>query len=423
MRFLYLSLAILAGILLFFPARELLGTGGAWGLLAGWVVAVLAVHTAILNRRGGALAVGLGIISDKRRVLAQRRRQLVTADAYGQPVTEKWDKEVGYFVETVLKEGLTERGHAFERISPAGRTQLLAAIETAATAPDPGLSAFAEVTAATTPADYEAICAERLRHSGWTARLTGGSGDQGADVIAEKDGRRLVLQCKLYTKAVNNKAVQEASAARQHERAHMAAVVTPAGYTASARSLAGTTGVLLLHHDDLLTAFADGDQPVAHGRKPAKLAPASPEKTAAALKRSKPVTAAEKWEADVAAAEKPAPAKKSAGRRRKETVAPVAESPPVPAAPPAPEKIPAAAASAPVQAPAPAPAPARTRAATTPAPAADAPSADAEALPEPGIPGARAPIGRRLLVRLGTAVALVALVASIGSIVHVWIGR
>lgn len=415
MRFLYLSLAILAGILLFFPARELLGTGGAWGLLAAWVVTALAVHTAILNRRGGALAVGLAIISDKRRVLAQRRRQLVTADAYGQPVTEKWEKEVGYFVDTVLKEGLTERGHAFERISPAGRAQLLAAIETAATAPDPGLSAFAEVTAATTPADYEAICAERLRHSGWTARLTGGSGDQGADVIAEKDGRRLVLQCKLYTKAVNNKAVQEASAARQHERAHMAAVVTPAGYTASARSLAGTTGVLLLHHDDLLTTFADADQPVAHARKPAKLAPASPEKTTAALKRAKPETAAEKWEAGVAAAEKRAP-KKAAGRKGKAADTPAPE----------------AAASAPPEPPAPVPepvAPAKARrpqADTAPA-AADTSPAPPAARPEAGTAtdgsGHSRPLGRHLLVRLGTAVALVALVASVGSIVHVWIGR
>ncbi len=442
MRFLHLSLAILAGVVLFFPARDYLGTGWAWGLLAAIVVTALALHTAILNRRGGAVAVGLALISDKRRVLAQRRRQLVTADAYGHPVTEKWEKEVAYFVEHVLREGLKEKGHAFDRISPAGRATLMAAIETAATVPDPGLSAFAEVTAATTPADYEAICAERLRHSGWTARLTGGAGDQGADVIAEKDGRRLVLQCKLYTKSVNNKAVQEASAARQHERAHLAAVVTPAGYTASARSLAGTTGVLLLHHDDLMTAFAEDDQPAAPStrhRKPARLAPASPEKTAAALKRAQPLTEAQKWESQVAAAEKQAPAKKT-GRRKKadarteadprvqeEALPPLPQAEPLPVPPPAPSPVPAA------------PAPGQRRRSAmaaaglalsdagpgeSPAPAADGPAALTSADPGAAAPGPGLAVLRQLMIRrLTTAVALVVLVASVGGIVHVWIGR
>ena len=458
MRFLFLSLAILLGVLLFFPARGVLGTGGAWGALAAWIITALALHTALLNRRGGAVATGLAIISDKRRVLAQRRRQLVTADAYGHPVTEKWEREVAYFIEHVLKEGLTAKRHAFDRISPAGRATLMAAIETAATAPDPGLSAFAEVTAATTPADYEAICAERLRHSGWTARLTGGSGDQGADVIAEKDGRRLVLQCKLYTKSVNNKAVQEASAARQHERAHLAAVVTPAGYTASARSLAGTTGVLLLHHDDLMTAFADGDQPAAPSsrhRKPAKLAPASPEKTDTARKRARPMSEAEKWEASVAAAEKPAPAKKAGGRRKKETAARTEADPVIQEEAPPPKAIPARAAPAPAAlkataAPPPAPDPAptsgqRRRAAMAAAGLAlsdpdaaetpDSPApADASDPPAPALAAESEPVAaslspgpailrQRMIRRFTTAVALVVLVASVGGIVHVWIGR
>jgi restriction system protein len=50
---------------------------------------------------------------------------------------------------------------------------------------------------------------------------------------------------------VGNKAVQEAAAARLHERADQAIVVSNAAYTKAARQLAGTTGVILLHHDDL----------------------------------------------------------------------------------------------------------------------------------------------------------------------------
>ncbi len=432
MRFLSLSLVVLAGIVLFFPARDFLGTEWAWGLLATWMVAVLAVQSALLNRRAGAVAAGLAIIADQRRVLAQRRRQLMTADAYGQPVTAKWDKEVAYFIDSVLVDGLKERGHDFARISQKGRASLVAAVERAAIEPDPELSAFAEVTAATTPVDYEAICAERLRHSGWTARLTGGAGDQGADVIAEKGGRRLVLQCKLYTKPVNNKAVQEASAARQHERAHLAAVVTPAGYTASARSLAATTGVLLLHHDDLMTAFADGEQPASPStrhRKPTKLAPASPTKTASAIRKSK--SAVEAWARDESKPDTPTPDKekpsgkgstprRAGGRKRKGAAADTGTGEDVPA--------PDAAARTEAEPPA-APPPARRKAA---APAEPEPAVAATAEPpapsrsrvppEPGAP-ALTPVGHRLLRRFGTAVVLAVLVASIGGIVHVWIGR
>jgi hypothetical protein len=102
------------------------------------------------------------------------------------------------------------------------------------------------------PLEFERWCAEQLKSQGWDARTTKGSGDQGADVIAERDGLRVVLQCKLYGKAVGNKAVQEAYAAMQFEGAHLACVVTNAAYTTSARTLAKRTGVILLHQDDLI---------------------------------------------------------------------------------------------------------------------------------------------------------------------------
>jgi restriction system protein len=92
---------------------------------------------------------------------------------------------------------------------------------------------------------------EALRRAGWDARLTTITGDQGTDIIAERDGKRVVVQCKFYSKPVGNKAVQEVAAAKQHERADQAVVVSNAAYTKAARQLAGTTGVFLLHHDDL----------------------------------------------------------------------------------------------------------------------------------------------------------------------------
>ena len=63
-----------------------------------------------------------------------------------------------------------------------------------------------------TPAEFEVFSAEQLRQGRWNASVTRQGRDQGVDVVAEKDGLRLVLQCKLYSNLVGNKAVQEAAA-------------------------------------------------------------------------------------------------------------------------------------------------------------------------------------------------------------------
>lgn len=106
----------------------------------------------------------------------------------------------------------------------------------------------------TTPLGFEQHCVNILIGAGWIARTTVASGDQGVDITAEKAGRRVVLQCKLYSQPVGNKAVQEVIAGRMFAGADAAAVVTNATYTRSARDLARRTGVLLLTAHDLRKA-------------------------------------------------------------------------------------------------------------------------------------------------------------------------
>ncbi|MFC3912742.1 restriction endonuclease [Pseudaeromonas sharmana] len=59
------------------------------------------------------------------------------------------------------------------------------------------------------PYEYETLCSRILKENNWKSFNTPKSGDQGADVIAEKNGKRIVLQCKMYNQPVGNKAVQE----------------------------------------------------------------------------------------------------------------------------------------------------------------------------------------------------------------------
>jgi hypothetical protein len=102
-----------------------------------------------------------------------------------------------------------------------------------------------------TPLEFEKHCKALLLNVGWNARTTIGSGDQGADVIADINNRRLVVQCKYYSQPVGNAAVQEVVAARLFYSAHIAAVVSNAPFTKSAQELAKRSSVTLLHHTRL----------------------------------------------------------------------------------------------------------------------------------------------------------------------------
>lgn len=108
--------------------------------------------------------------------------------------------------------------------------------------------------ASTIPEDgfeFESWVATNLKKFGWDAEATQGSGDQGLDVIATKNGCRVGIQCKLYSSNVGNKAVQEINAAKSHFGLDKVAVLTNAGYTKSARDLAQTCNVRLLSHYDI----------------------------------------------------------------------------------------------------------------------------------------------------------------------------
>lgn len=102
-----------------------------------------------------------------------------------------------------------------------------------------------------TGVDYEMFLLELLRAEGWIVSTTPATGDQGVDLLACRDGVRLAVQAKHYTSPVGNKAVQEVAAGAIHYAATHSAVVTGAGFTPAARSLAASTGVFLLHHDEI----------------------------------------------------------------------------------------------------------------------------------------------------------------------------
>jgi restriction system protein len=185
--------------------------------------------------------------------LLQRRRVLVQKDVYGLVDESRWEKELARFFDQVVvpSAGIpTEDDWLLdERKRWLSEEVILPAIRRAADEQDKAFSK--RFDPAMSPTEYEHFCASRLRKVGWKATVTQASGDQGADIIAVREGETMVVQCKMYSKPVGNKCVQEVVAARSHYGAKRAVVIATKGYTKSAQALAATNDVDLLDHDSL----------------------------------------------------------------------------------------------------------------------------------------------------------------------------
>ena len=81
--------------------------------------------------------------------------------------------------------------------------------------------------------------------------ITSKSGDQGADVIVEKDNIKYAIQVKYYSYPVGNKAIQEIVAAKNYYKTDKAMVITNSTFTPQAITLANANDVLLIDKESL----------------------------------------------------------------------------------------------------------------------------------------------------------------------------
>jgi hypothetical protein len=109
--------------------------------------------------------------------------------------------------------------------------------------------------------EFEYTCADLLKKVGFSeVRVTPGSGDQGVDVLASKDGIKYAIQCKNYASVLSNTPVQEVSAGKQFYGCHVGVVLTNSSFTPGAIQLAAANNVLLWERTKLeeLVSMAGG---------------------------------------------------------------------------------------------------------------------------------------------------------------------
>jgi restriction system protein len=178
-------------------------------------------------------------ISKHAKELSIRRNQLTVQRNYGLIDDKKWKNEVNHFILNVIKP-LWDDDESIHYLQ-----------EVINEVTDNYQSTTTFFSIKMSPSEYEQLVTNTLSTYGWDARMTVASGDQGIDVIAKKQDIKVVIQCKLYSNNVGNAAVQEIIAGKTFEKADFAVVVSNADFTSSAKQLASSSGVLLMHHDQL----------------------------------------------------------------------------------------------------------------------------------------------------------------------------
>lgn len=104
---------------------------------------------------------------------------------------------------------------------------------------------------------FELLLQKKLEELGFDAKSTPGSGDFGADLVVEdREGTRVVVQCKRYGAKVNLKAVQEVVGALGHYSADFGIVVTNNEFLPSAVKLAQSNQIELWDGKKLRHFFA-----------------------------------------------------------------------------------------------------------------------------------------------------------------------
>jgi hypothetical protein len=100
---------------------------------------------------------------------------------------------------------------------------------------------------------FEDFVGEVFELLGYRVEKTKASGDQGIDIIAEGNKRRIGVQCKGYESSVGNSAVQEAYAGKAFYGCNSCAVITNSVFTRGANELAAKLGCILIDENRMVS--------------------------------------------------------------------------------------------------------------------------------------------------------------------------
>ena len=99
--------------------------------------------------------------------------------------------------------------------------------------------------------EFELLLVRLFESMGFIVEHCGKVGDQGGDLVINKDGKRILIQAKRYTNSIGNGAVQEAVAAKKYYDCSKSVLIGSAEFTSGAIELAKVNNVRLLGKKEL----------------------------------------------------------------------------------------------------------------------------------------------------------------------------
>jgi hypothetical protein len=101
------------------------------------------------------------------------------------------------------------------------------------------------------PIDFEEAVGELFLDQGYKVRTTRATGDNGVDLYLEKDGKKIIVQCKTYKKTIGPNAARELYGTMTAEGAHEAILAAPSGFTQATHDFCRQKPIKLMDIDDL----------------------------------------------------------------------------------------------------------------------------------------------------------------------------
>lgn len=221
--------AILAGLLCLVIAGALF-FAWKWKSARELVQRESVARDAAADRANALMSIKL-IVDQHAHTLVAQRNLLTSHDVYGNADDSGWREEMATFYKSTVA----------PRVDGASLSDVIAVIEERLARKAPAKGYITD-----NGHQFEQECLDAFKALGWEGYKTKGSGDQGADLVLNKAGISVVVQCKLYINKVGNSAIQQAHTAKSIYQTDYAAVITKTGYTSSALQAAKHTDVVLL---------------------------------------------------------------------------------------------------------------------------------------------------------------------------------
>ncbi len=99
--------------------------------------------------------------------------------------------------------------------------------------------------------DFELFVADLFRQMGYRCETTKRTGDMGADIIAEKIGEKIAIQCKRSRNSISPNAVQEVFTSIQYYSCDKSIVITNSELTSGAKELAKVNNIEIIERSQL----------------------------------------------------------------------------------------------------------------------------------------------------------------------------